>query len=178
MKTAAIAMKCCTTYETENHKIWHIHGSQSRPGSITLGYEHYGGYLQKMRNYVTSFTVGLSPLSRRIKADAVNYESWMDFFFTHDIYILGLNLDFVEMHLWWLLTYRARILVHGKLPITNKIVYYYPEAYHFGSINKLELFKANGVEVVALKQKEGSRMNYYLDVVEEVRRHGNQSLHF
>lgn len=33
--------------------------------------------------------------------------SWVDLFFTHDIYILALTLDTNEIDLWWLLTYRA-----------------------------------------------------------------------
>lgn len=35
---------------------WHIHGEAGVPMSINLGYEHYGGQLQHMRNYVTSGT--------------------------------------------------------------------------------------------------------------------------
>ena len=31
----------------------------------------------------------------------------MNLFFTHDIYIVGLQLDTNEIDLWWLLTYRA-----------------------------------------------------------------------
>ena len=34
-------------------------------------------------------------------------KSWIDLFFTHDIYIVGLKLDTNEIDLWWLLTYRA-----------------------------------------------------------------------
>ena len=45
-------------HKIENRNIWHIHGSQLSPKSITLGYEHYSGFLQQMRNYVASGTRG------------------------------------------------------------------------------------------------------------------------
>jgi len=35
-------------HEANSTKIWHIHGSETTPKSITLGYEHYSGYLQQM----------------------------------------------------------------------------------------------------------------------------------
>ena len=40
--------------EINGTRFWHIHGECNVPGSITLGYEHYGGQLQQMRNYVVS----------------------------------------------------------------------------------------------------------------------------
>lgn len=52
---------------------WHIHGLSTHAQSITLGFEHYGGYLQHMRNYVVSGTkdtykkMRFSPLELRIK---------------------------------------------------------------------------------------------------------------
>ena len=40
-----------------NHTIdtrtfWHIHGDANNKNSLALGYEHYSGYLQQMRNYL------------------------------------------------------------------------------------------------------------------------------
>ena len=37
-------------------RFWHIHGDMNTPSSILLGYEHYSGQLQMMRNYVVSGT--------------------------------------------------------------------------------------------------------------------------
>jgi len=122
-------------HQTEKHKIWHIHGSETATKSITLGFEHYSGYLQQMRNYVATGTKGVYsnkeflPISKRIREDNINFDSWIDFFFTKDVYIFGLNLDFVEMHLWWLLTYRARAIVEKRFQIENRIIYFYPK--HF-----------------------------------------------
>ncbi len=158
------------------HHIWHIHGSALNPSSITLGYEHYSGYLQQMRNYMVVGTKGIYKkrnqiaLARRIKADSVKHESWIDYFFTHDIHIFGLNLDFVEMHLWWLLTYRARAKLLSKLDITNSIYYYYPQHYEERSRYKLELLRANEVKTVPLLMKQDDRIGYYERVLKQIKK--------
>lgn len=158
-----------------NHHIWHIHGSATNPASITLGHEHYSGYLQQMRNYMVVGTKGIYKkrsqiaLARRIKNDTVKHESWIDYFFTHDIHIFGLNLDFVEMHLWWLLTYRARTKLLNKLDITNSIYYYYPEHYEEKSRHKLELLRANEVKTISLKMKKDDRIDYYERVLKQIK---------
>lgn len=115
-------------------RFWHIHGDAQSSGTIALGYEHYSGYLQNMRNYVVSGSrdsyknVKFEPLVKRLrnKLDE-NYKSWLDIFFTNDVHIIGLGLEFVEIHLWWLLTYRARAKNISKLLSRNKIYYYYPQ---------------------------------------------------
>lgn len=161
-------------HKTPEHKIWHIHGSETNPRSITLGYEHYSGYLQQMRNYTASGTNGtyktkdFHSLIRRIKDNAVLGESWIDFFFTKDIYIFGLNLDFVEMHLWWLFTYRARVKAEKRCTISNKIVYFYPEEKEKDCLHKLEMFKAVGVETIAQKST-GDKMQYYLNIISKIK---------
>lgn len=97
--------------------VWHIHGESSRPQSIMLGYDHYAGYLQKVRNYLTSGlpTEGRvghirSPL-RSGAQDFERYEaphSWVDHFLRDHIHIVGLGIDFTEIDLWWLLVYKRR----------------------------------------------------------------------
>ena len=160
--------------QVEDHRIWHIHGSAVHPSSITLGYEHYSGYLQQMRNYMVIGKKGTEnqrseqALARRIKDGTVIHNSWIDFFFTHDIHIFGLNLDFVEIHLWWLLTYRARARLNSKLEIKNTITYYYPQHYEERSKYKLQLLRANEVNTAPLQMKEGDRIGYYKRVLKQV----------
>lgn len=154
---------------------WHIHGSESAPQSITLGYEHYGGYLQQMRNYVVTGTKSnyakkeFLPIHLRLKEDQIKHESWVDFFFTHDIDILGLNLDFVEMHLWWLLTYRARAIVTHRIDIKNKIRYFYPKKYEAQSKHKLELLRVNEIETIPILMDGNDRIKYYKRVLKQIK---------
>jgi hypothetical protein len=162
-------------HKAGNNSIWHIHGSETSPKSITLGYEHYSGYLQQMRNYTATGTKGVyrktdfQSLSKRIREGQINHESWVDFFFTHDIYIFGLNLDFVEMHLWWLLTYRSRAKVEKKIDINNNIFYFYPKIYEKSSKNKLEMFRVNGVTTISEKLYSTDKMAYYNNIIEKIK---------
>jgi hypothetical protein len=146
-----------------NTKIWHIHGECSKPESINLGYEHYAGQLQQMRNYVVSGTHyknkdNQDALSRRLSKTALSFESWIDFFFSKDIHIIGLALDFVETDIWWLLTYRARLMKSRRNKVNNKITYYIPQQFFELSKYKIQLFHAMNVETVII---DGSGFDFY-----------------
>ena len=165
-------------YEVNGKAFWHIHGDCNYPNSINLGFEHYCGQLQAMRNYVASGTnyasdkVLKTSLMRRLaQGILVNLQSWIDLFFTCDIYILGLALDFVESDLWWLLTYRARAKASGKPKypeITNKIHYFVPKKYAVDSKDKLDLLKANDIEIDIIDIAD--RKDYYLEVLTQLRK--------
>lgn len=166
----------------ENTDIWHIHGECNLPSSITLGYEHYSGYLQQMRNYVVTGTgssykkVTFEPLKERFKKGQIKFDSWIDFFFKKNIHILGFTFDFVEMHLWWILTYRARMKyekdnsIEKKISIENKITYYYPEQEAARIQNKLDLLRSNGVIPFSIRLNRGNWTKYYLEALEKIKK--------
>ena len=52
-------------------------------------------------------------------------KTWAEFFFTKNIYIVGLSLDDCDFDLWWLITYRSQLLRTGHTQINNKIIYFY-----------------------------------------------------
>jgi hypothetical protein len=155
-------------------KIWHIHGSANTYQSITLGYEHYSGYLQNMRNYVVTGTKdtykkrAFRPLTKIIKSDEVENLSWLDIFFTKDVHIVGLSLDFNETDLWWLLTYRAKAKYAKKIPISNKVFYYIPIEHLKKSYSKIDMLKSFGVEVVELGQYLKDKNEYYATLVRSI----------
>ncbi|GAA0531977.1 SIR2 family protein [Chitinophaga japonensis] len=162
-------------YTVDQTECWHIHGDCLNPMSINLGFEHYGGQLQQMRNYVVSGTTYSSPqapklpLLRRLRAGA-NFQvhSWLDLFFTKDIHIFGLSLDFVETDLWWLLTYRARQKYQrNTIPVTNKLSYYIPAEFVKQSAFKLDMLRANDVQVVDISAK--TKLAYYQEVLKRVK---------
>jgi len=95
--------------------VWHIHGESDIPNSITLGHEQYAGQLQKMRHYATSNRESRSGDVSQFKLNNMNFDkdgsdySWLDLFFRDHIHILGLSLDYTEIDLWWLLSYKERL---------------------------------------------------------------------
>jgi hypothetical protein len=161
--------------KVKDTQIWHIHGECNSSRTITLGYEHYGGYLQQMRNYAQtgiwkSAKKPLGPMSKRLKKRSFKPYSWIDFFFTKNIYIIGFTLDFVEMHLWWLLTYRARRKIIDKARINNKIYYFYPDSIAGDITNKLQLLKSNEVISLSTRVKNGDMRDYYEKVLNKIKR--------
>jgi hypothetical protein len=157
----------------ENKNIWHIHGESNVPLSITLGFEHYSGYLQRIRDYVVTGTSNnyqekFAPLIERFKKRKIKYESWLDFFITKDVHIIGFTLDFAEFHLWWLLTYRARMKFAKQYSVGNKIVYYYPERYSDRIAGKIDLLRSVDVIPYSIKMKRDNWEKYYLDVLKKI----------
>jgi len=162
-------------YIIDGTHYWHVHGDCRNPGSINLGFEHYGGQLQQMRNYVVSGTsyssshVPKIPLVRRIKLkETISEDSWLDLFFTKDIHIFGLSLDFVETDLWWLLTYRARQKFQkNTIPVRNALYYYIPTEFVKNAKFKLEMLAANDVKVIDIEAKD--KVAYYMEVLRRIR---------
>lgn len=160
-------------YTVNDTQFWHIHGDCLNPMSINLGFEHYGGQLQQMRNYVVSGTTYTSarapklPLLRRLRQPVIKVHSWLDLFFTVDIHILGLSLDFVETDLWWLLTYRARQkFQRNTIPVDNNLYYYIPAELVDRYRIKLDMLAATGVTVVDIAAK--SKKDYYLEIIKRI----------
>jgi len=151
-------------YSGRIQNVWHVHGDCHITSTITLGYEQYSGQLQALRNYVATGTnyasknVPPQDLIQRLKNNAVNYDSWVDFFYKNDIHIIGLRLDFIEIDLWWLLTYWARQRRRNGDIISNRIIYYIPEKHAKKAMGKIDLLRNLGVEVIISKR---SYYNYY-----------------
>ncbi len=158
----------------QGKQFWHIHGDAQRPSSMALGYEHYAGYLQHMRNYVADGVsyekVAFEALTKRLRETGdFQQASWVDFFFTHDVHIVGLGLDFVEIHLWWLLTYRARAAIVRKIQTSNQIIYYCPKQREDADQTKLRLLKANNVEIKYFDHPNGDKSIYYGKVLRSLK---------
>lgn len=157
---------------TDGLRVWHIHGELDIPKSILLGYEHYSGQLQKIRNYVVSGTgnaykIKFSPLIKRLKQNDLKYHSWIDLFFTKEIYIIGLTLDFVESDLWLLITYRARKKLENESLITNNIYYYYPKEFENKIQFKLDILKSCEVKTRHIDIQHS--LSYYKNIVDSIR---------
>jgi hypothetical protein len=109
--------------------VWHVHGDIGRPGSMLLGFDHYAGMLQKIRNYVTD-GVMVKKLGHKVSSAAKSgtpdfhitrrVYSWVDHFLRDHIHIVGLGMDFTEIDLWWLLLHKRR-----RFYQTGKVFFYH-----------------------------------------------------
>lgn len=159
-------------YRIGSKRMWHIHGDCIHPVSINLGFEHYGGQLQQIRNYVASGTTYTSnkisnlPLVNRLRTGNLKGDSWVELFFTTDIHIIGLTLDYVETDLWWLLTFRARKIAEKRYAIKNKITYYIPKRFAKDVKYKLDLLTATSVDVVVIDKLD---LEFYLEIFSKLK---------
>ena len=161
-------------FVVDKKNIWHAHGDCRASSSINLGYEHYSGQLQQLRNYVTTGTHYKSnvlptlPLIRRLEQGPFRIHSWADLFFRDDIYIFGFALDFVESDIWWLLTYRARQILANQIAPGNKIFYFIPSEYVAKSLPKLDLLSVNTVEIID-RYSGKDKAQYYQFVIRHIK---------
>lgn len=135
--------------------IWHIHGECRVPGSITLGYDQYSGYVQNLRSYATSERTakGKSPFKRGLldfDEDSSTRYSWLDVFFRDDIHIIGLTLDYTEIDLWWALTYKARLRARGFKTGTTHFYDCYDGEISDARKGRHSLFEALGIAVIPI----------------------------
>lgn len=144
--------------------IWHVHGECDVPQTITLGYDQYCGYVQKLRMYATAERNGQhgSPFKRGIvdfdRSDDVH--SWLDVFLRDDIHIIGLSLDFTEIDLWWALTYKARLSARGWKTGKTYFHDWYEKQHEEPTLAKLSLLTALGVQVRSIHCLEGYEAQY------------------
>lgn len=167
--------------ESESARCWQIHGAENEQGSVVLGYDSYSKYISKIKEYLddgVSYKNGeykLPSLKDRLKHETSepreleHLYSWIDFFFLprgFRLYILGLSMDFVEMHLWWLLTHRSRMQKNGYGPFGD-IIYLYPSFEEEKIQPKSRLLEAKSVQTIPVTMKNNWK-EYYLDAARKI----------
>ena len=115
--------------EIKNRRIYHIHGELDLPKSICLGQIHYATNLMRVMEALDTSSEDADNadgfrLRRSIFTGDAERKTWAEYFFTKNIYILGLGLYECDFDLWWLISYRAKLLQNGSYPIKNKIYYF------------------------------------------------------
>lgn len=144
-------------------KIFPIHGECMAPKTIMIGYDHYCGSLGKLDDYFKGkyvFKSGeetkkLPRLLERLRGDSKNMSVnmlgnyWPDYFFTHDIHMIGIGMPLVESDLWWVLNKRSR---YKKVcpEISNSIYYYGTQIDDMEVINLLKAFDVKVIQTDVL----------------------------
>ena len=160
----------------EGRCIWHIHGEIENVSSIMLGHEQYSGYIQKIRNFLTSGVETsakgrngkpyLSKFSRKKNTSLTDVESWVDLFLEHEVHIIGFSLDYTENHLWNLIMEKQRLKQKGfKIGDT---VFYHCSNKKLNVLEeaKLSILSALGVTVIDHMQKTYS--DAYSKAIEDI----------
>ena len=139
--------------EVNGRSVWHLHGDCRQPGTIALGFDHYSGYLQQVRTYLLQGIKysrhDVPALRERLERGRVELISWVDLLFTNTVEMVGIGLSFAETHLWWLITYRARLQAISGIPVPGELVYHCmpPKEDDRRSIGRLDALRSQGVRV-------------------------------
>jgi len=159
-------------YTTSNGDkyLWNIHGEIDHPKSIMLGLDHYCGSVSKIDSYVKGSykhtvagkSLTVEPMLEKLKAESYCFTSWVDLFFSSNVHIIGLSLDYSETDIWWLLNKRARYAADGW--VSNK-VYFYADAM---DEEKMGLLKSFNVEVVIIKVVNDDYIGMYKSAINKI----------
>lgn len=122
-KTSSIRRNAGFKTENQGLIIYHIHGvinSKKHAKNICLGTVGYNKYCRSLQS-------GIPSQYNNICNDFVKYKAvlpeWAKTFFERDIHIVGLNLGESERDLWYILTLRSYLFLHGE-KISNNIYFY------------------------------------------------------
>lgn len=113
-------------------KIYHIHGDIRKAQSICLGYEHYAGTLQHLRDEIKTSKKddkeNAPAIVFKLKNEERSSDVWAEKMFTDNIHIVGFGLTKAEIDIWWLITYRASLFYSSRFNcrnlIQNQIIYH------------------------------------------------------
>ena len=108
-----------------NSNIWHIHGEVEKPATITLGHEQYSGQLEHLRKHLTSKDASPFRIHQSGFENSDLKYSWGDVFLRDEIHIVGFSLDYSEVDIWWLLTFKAQYEARYHIKCGPTIYYYW-----------------------------------------------------
>jgi len=154
--------------------IYHIHGESKAPASICLGFEHYVGILGKLKSVLFEHQKGLKDftLLNVIRREIEPTGCYAEFFFTHNIFIVGWALDKTEIDVWWILVYRAFLMNTNYKGINkwldNKI-YFYCFQDSGGCNNKMNsMLHSLNVEMVEIPVRHMDYVSAYDSIFEDI----------
>lgn len=160
--------KYSTNYGTKY--LWSIHGEIEHPKSIMLGLDHYCGSVSKIDSYVKGTykhtvagkSVAVASMQEKLKADSYCLTSWVDLFFSSNMHIVGLSLDYSETDLWWVLNKRARFVADGL--VSNKVCFYTDRM----DKEKMGLLKSFNVDVVVTRVVNDDYISMYKSSINKI----------
>jgi hypothetical protein len=150
--------------------LWNIHGEIEHPKSIMLGLDHYCGSVSKIDSYVkgtykhtvSGQIVSVASMQEKLKSQKYCFTSWVDLFFSNNVHIIGLYLDYSETDLWWVLNKRARFFADGL--VSNKIYFYTNQM----DKEKMGLLESFNVEVVITKVDKDDYRGMYESSIKKI----------
>jgi hypothetical protein len=170
--------------KVNNKVIWHMHGeldnalpdetNNYKEKSIMLGFDQYMRTIIEMSELLNEGSYrnlhGKESFEKsflNLLQSEITDRSWLTFFFTHDIHMVGFDLGIQETHLWWLLHYRNKLAARKKIIYRNKILYYVSPYERLLKKDQLELLQSLGVNITEV-QCDFNNGNFYKELYERI----------
>lgn|GEM_PF-5493594 len=149
----------CT--ELPNSKyLWHIHGTALRKKSMVMGQWYYG----KLLSEVTVRAQKVNTTYRKSLEEKIPFKpmSWIDYFLIGDLHIFGFGLDYSEIDIWWLLSYK-------KANFTESKTFFYEPKIKEDKKLLLDCYKVETPNVLFKESEEEKKyINYYKRVMKNL----------
>ncbi len=141
-------------------RIWNIHGAVEDEDSILLGLYEYS-------KYVTDIEKILKPIEQ--KSPDVNKSSWPYVMLHSNVHMLGFGLGYEEIDIWYILTFRKRLIRKEIIP-RNRFFYYSIMNDSYDTA-KMELLKTLDVDVIPinLDKSENAYEKAYNEIYKRIR---------
>lgn len=146
--------QCVELPDENNTYIWHIHGTALREKSMVMGQLYYGKLLSEVISRAMQVKKEYKPKK------VFKPKSWIDYFLICDVHIMGFNLDFSEIDIWWLLNFKRIICPESKVFFYSKDI----------SLDKKILFDCYDVELpkIDFDNNDNNYIEYYKKICEQI----------
>ena len=141
-------------------RIWNIHGAVEDEESILLGLYEYS-------KYVTDIDDVLKPIEQ--ESLNIDKSSWPYVMLHSDVHMLGFGLGYEEIDIWYVLTFRKRLIRKGIIPRNNFL--YYSLVHGHEDTPQMELLKTLDVDVIliSLDESECAYGKAYNEIYKRIR---------
>lgn len=153
--------KCISGCKTK--AVWHAHGAVSEKGQVNSLCMWFQTYIQNVSEIKQRLSTSIDEMLEELQTKesfSGKINSWFQLFFTADIDIIGTELSYSELDLWWVLTSRSRLIREGKLKKGfNRIRYFLLKPYENEKlseekISKIALLKSMDIEIVFIDSED------------------------
>lgn len=170
--------KRISNQKEQEKNFWQIHGEIRKPATIMLGLDHYCGSVAKINDYIKGgYNYEISKekiiedsIEKKFEKNSFTKTSWVEFFYTTNVHIIGFSLDYSEIDLWWVLNKRARAMKGSVLNkfVKNKVIFYCTEIdeQKKGLLESLNVI----VKVQELPKTKTKYYDYYQNLVDKLRK--------
>lgn len=163
--------------------VWHIHGELNKPNSVMLGHDKYVESCSRVRRYADHY-LGV-PFKHLGKLKAIFRDpqgkivetkphSWVDLFMLSEVHIVGLDFNFAETDLWYLISQKRRLKEYKRRhPLLDKYKIFF-HAFEKANddnwrIQRNQILSSLGVKIESYKVINDNYFNAWNEVLRKLK---------